>query len=52
MIDDSFRLAFSNTYPSITGYVQTVADAKRDYNTLLKLHRHLEFSSCVLCSVV
>lgn len=51
MIDCSFRVAFSNTYPSITGYIQTTADTKRNNDTLLKLHRHLEFSSYILCCV-
>ena len=52
MVERSFRLAFSNAHPSITGYIQTTADAKRDNHTLLKLHRYLELSSYILCCVV
>ena len=51
-IAHSFRLAFSDAYSSITGYFQTTADTKRDNDTLLQLHRHLEFSSYVLRRVV
>lgn len=52
LIDRSFRLAFSNAYPSIIGYIQAAVDTKRNNDTFLKLYRHLEFSSCILLCLV